>query len=603
MKLIFRTFLIYLLVASTKTFAEPCFSEEQLGKFTDDIYLRAQASKMNPLNLYRFVGDRFGYGLHSGAGDFTSNEKSDPEILAQAVVERLRDINKVRSGIDKFLSEEAFPFAASDSTEIISTLQQQRRFIKKISDQIKQETDPNEKARLENERLQARMDLNSVVRNLQDTVAARFLGEALAGPNYDVGAVIGQFWFNHFNVYTKSVPDFAVSYQNELKKMSCASFYDLLLASAKHPAMLTYLDNRRSVKGSINENYGRELLELHTFGDDQFRFYEHSDIVAAANILTGWGVVIKRDPEVDADHPRSDQVSFQFYPSQHEPKKETLFAGASLELSRPLTLPVAASDENGEATAAAVGRGEKLLQHLAAHPATRHNICRKIFLFLTGRVSKEAVSGCASPDVWGDKGNLPRIYHYVLTHDLMWSPDAVYIRAAQGRDKTPLELIATTLRAVDFPKSRIKDHSFLKRQLQDISGLGLNLAQIAPPTGYTAHPWVNAGMLIGWQQYLFSEADSSSLTVAIDEENYSGDELETVVNQLLNEETPDKKEATYQRIVYATRKALAIPGIGQEVERAAYIFDDRLGDRKNNQIHNLRSLTHGQFTKPLWLRK
>ena len=127
--------------------------------------------------------------------------------------------------------------------------------------------------------------------------------------------VMVEFWTDHFNIFQpdgqckwlKTVDDREV-----IRKHALGKFGDLLTASAQSPAMLEYLDNRQNVKGVPNENYARELLELHTMGVDGP--YEQADVLGVARCFTGWTYRV-----------RGGDVEFLFLPRQHDSEaKEVL---------------------------------------------------------------------------------------------------------------------------------------------------------------------------------------------------------------------------------------------------------------------------------------
>ena len=133
--------------------------------------------------------------------------------------------------------------------------------------------------------------------------------------------VMTDFWFNHFNIFAFKGLDYLWlgSYEEAIRRHALGHFRDLLLATARHPAMLFYLDNwENSVEGSkmpngravgLNENYARELMELHTLGVEGG--YSQDDVVALARILTGWGLARPRVPP-------PDRTGFFFDMSRHE---------------------------------------------------------------------------------------------------------------------------------------------------------------------------------------------------------------------------------------------------------------------------------------------
>ena len=103
--------------------------------------------------------------------------------------------------------------------------------------------------------------------------------------------VMVNFWFNHFNVFAGDGLDrvWIGNYEDKaIRPYALGRFRDLLFAVAKHPAMLVYLDNTRNVARGLNENYAREVMELHTLGVDGG--YTQNDVTTLARVFTGWRV-------------------------------------------------------------------------------------------------------------------------------------------------------------------------------------------------------------------------------------------------------------------------------------------------------------------------
>ncbi|MFN8157228.1 MAG: DUF1800 domain-containing protein [Candidatus Nanopelagicales bacterium] len=161
--------------------------------------------------------------------------------------------------------------------------------------------------------------------------------------------VLEDFWGNHFNVtiYHDGTAESRAHYAWTIRTRALGKFSDLLLAITKHPAMLTYLNNRESTAEHPNENQGRELLELHSVGVDAG--YGESGVLNAARILTGIGV-------------DSDSGQYAYQPWNH-------WTGAVKVLG---FTHANASDTGGEAVV------DALVKYLAHHPATAKRICRKL---------------------------------------------------------------------------------------------------------------------------------------------------------------------------------------------------------------------------------
>jgi uncharacterized protein (DUF1800 family) len=233
------------------------------------------------------------------------------------------------------------------------------------------------------------------------------------------------FWSNHFTVsiLRPAIRGFAPAFEREaIRPHVTGRFADMLLAVARHPAMLLYLDNaisvgpdspagRRGGKG-LNENLGRELLELHTLGVDGG--YTQADVESLARILTGWSVARLNEP---------DSGRFRFRPFVHQP-------GAKLLLGRTYA-------EAGEA------EGQAALLDLAHHPATARHVALKLARhFIADDPPKDSVARIAR--VFRDSGgDLRRVTAAVATEDAAW-------RSPFAKMRTPQELLIGACRAGGF---------------------------------------------------------------------------------------------------------------------------------------------------------
>ena len=234
-----------------------------------------------------------------------------------------------------------------------------------------------------------------------------------------------KFWTNHFTVsYAQSyVVPFGGAYENEaIRPYATGRFRDLLGAVVKHPAMLFYLDNARSVgpnsKGGkqaglgLNENLGRELMELHTLGVDGG--YTQADVRALAMILTGWTPGRAKDPP---------GTVFAFRPGGHEPGPKT-FLGRTYR-------------DSGQA------EGEVALDVLAAHPSTaRHIATQLVRHFIADDPPKPAVDRLAKTflDTGGD---LAAVSEALIDSPEAWQPE-------RRKFKSPLDFVVSTARGFDL---------------------------------------------------------------------------------------------------------------------------------------------------------
>ena len=268
-------------------------------------------------------------------------------------------------------------------------------------------------------------------------IAART--EAAASSETPLLERLCHFWSNHFTVSIQrpAVRGFAAAFEREaIRPYVTGRFSDMLLAASRHPAMLLYLDNAVSIgpdspvglrrdKG-LNENLGRELLELHTLGVDGG--YTQDDVEALARILTGWSVARLQEP---------GPGGFLFRPRVHEPGPKTL-------LGRSFA-------EGGYA------EGEAALMMLAAHPATAHHVATKLARhFIADDPPRDSVARIAR--IFRDTGgDLRQVIAAVLREDALWRkpfaklrmPGEMVIAACRLTGFTPPPMLAGGLRQLD----------------------------------------------------------------------------------------------------------------------------------------------------------
>ncbi|MDP9930456.1 DUF1800 domain-containing protein [Variovorax paradoxus] len=206
-------------------------------------------------------------------------------------------------------------------------------------------------------------ELNRLAREAQQ----RFVLRALYSPD-QLQEQMTWFWMNHFNVNIRKdairalVGDYE---ESAIRPHALGRFRDLLGATLRHPAMLRYLDNAQNSANRINENYARELMELHTMGVGSG--YSQADVQELARVLTGVGMSLqpadapppKMRPEVQADHVR--QGLFEFNPNRHD-------YGAKTLLGQPIK-------------ARGLPEADEALDRLASSPATARFISRKLAMY------------------------------------------------------------------------------------------------------------------------------------------------------------------------------------------------------------------------------
>jgi uncharacterized protein (DUF1800 family) len=276
--------------------------------------------------------------------------------------------------------------------------------------------------------------------------------------------VLTDFWFNHFNVARKieDRPVVAAYERDVIRPRVLGRFRDLLEAVALSPAMLFYLDNWLSAapqtRGSrgLNENYGRELLELHTLGVDGG--YTQRDVVEVARCFTGWTMA---NPH--------DSLGFVFKPAMHD-RGEKRVLGRRIKAGR------------------GVEDGEEALDILARHPSTARFIATKLVRRFVADDPPRALVDRAARTFRRTDGDLREVMRTILLSHEFSAP-----AASRAKAKSPLEYIASALRATGADVRNARPF------VGTISALGEPLYQSQPPTGYPdrGDAWINTGTLVG----------------------------------------------------------------------------------------------------------
>jgi len=315
--------------------------------------------------------------------------------------------------------------------------------------------------------------------------------------------VMTDFWMNHFNVFINKGADryMLTSYERDvIRAHALGKFKDLLVATAKSPAMLFYLDNWQSIgpnsdqavfggqrqrpgrlrrgpfgmviyepppprreqppqqkakrPSGLNENYAREIMELHTLGVDGG--YSQKDVTELAKVLTGWTI---EKPQQGGE--------FKFDERRHEPGKKIVL-GKEFK-------------EDGES------EGMKALDMLAHHPSTAHFISKKLAMRFVSDDPPESLVERMAQTFKNSDGDIREVLRTLYRSPEFWAPEAY-----RAKVKTPLEFVVSAVRAsgadVETPQA-------LNNQLQK---LGMPLYAMQPPTGYSmkADAWVNSAALL-----------------------------------------------------------------------------------------------------------
>jgi uncharacterized protein (DUF1800 family) len=315
----------------------------------------------------------------------------------------------------------------------------------------------------------------SLAQQLKDTAAVKLLKTRLVSPflvndlfyagriiraqesERQLLEVVANFWENHFSVFNGKMPSteaLSVWDRDVLHPRALGKFRDLLGATAHSPAMLFYLDNHLSKKEGLNENYARELLELHTLGVDGG--YTQQDVVEVARALTGW--TIRRAPA---------PAIFMFRREQHDTGTKVVL-GHTLKSGR------------------GIEDGEEVLDILARHPSTAHYISLKLARRLVSDEPPPALVDRAAATFLRTDGDIAAVVRTIVT-----SPEFFSRQSFRAKVKTPHELVISAWRAMSVRADTTPTTVRL------ITQLGQGSFAWATPEGFPEKgaAWINSGTI------------------------------------------------------------------------------------------------------------
>lgn len=276
------------------------------------------------------------------------------------------------------------------------------------------------------------------------------------------------FWFNHFNVFALKgdLGAYLADYEEQaIRPHVLGRFRDMVMATLKHPAMLIYLDNDRNVKGKGNENYARELLELHTLGVDGG--YTQSDVQELARILTGAGIARTEPkwPPKMAPLVRREGA-FLFDPRKHD-------FGDKILLGR--RIPGSGFDEV-----------ETVVDMLARHPATARHISRKLAVYFHSDEPPVSLIEAGATAFLASDGNLAATLEAILG-----SPD--YSNVPRRKFKDPYQFVVSSARTIGAAGGMIEP----ERLVRWINALGQPIYRHSTPNGYgmRERDWMSASQM------------------------------------------------------------------------------------------------------------
>ena len=348
------------------------------------------------------------FGLGATRGEISAAEHNPQEYL----------LSQLRS--PELISDSILPTTV-DALTAFKDFRRQRKEFKKMKLQMSEDTGSSLRA---NERVP---NIGTEIYNAE--VRARL--NTIAKTETPFAERLCLFWTNHFAISAimSKIASMSGAFEREaIRPNVTGNFFDLLLASTQHPAMLFYLDNVSSFgpnsragqkrnKG-LNENLAREILELHTVGVDGG--YSLDDIQELAKAITGWSVV-------KPDRVRANRNGFIFRRSAHE-GGDRIVLGKQYKNTR--------SEE----------MGRQILLDLANHPATARHIATKLARYFVSDNPPESMVADMENAFLKSKGELVPVYHSMLSHKDAFSEN-------MGKFKSPLDLLASIMRGFDIVKN------------------------------------------------------------------------------------------------------------------------------------------------------
>jgi uncharacterized protein (DUF1800 family) len=287
--------------------------------------------------------------------------------------------------------------------------------------------------------------------------------------NRQLFEVMVDFWSNHLNVTNPSSDVWATRHDYDrvvIRAHALGKFHDLLVASATHPAMLLYLNNAESSKYGLNENYGRELLELHTVGVDAG--YSETDMVNSAMVMTGFGI--------DWTTQR-----YLYTPDDHYTGRVTVMSWTS-------------------ANTAADGRAVAMsyLHYLSHHPSTAKHIATQLCeRFVSDTPPASLVSKLAATYLANDTAIVPVLRRLFSSSEFQ--------RSIGAKVRRPMEDMVATLRILGVRADVAPSTDGIQGLYWMVQSLGHAPMAWAQPNGYpdTADAWRSAGGMLGrWNMHM-----------------------------------------------------------------------------------------------------
>ncbi|MDX2183257.1 MAG: DUF1800 domain-containing protein [Gemmatimonadaceae bacterium] len=301
------------------------------------------------------------------------------------------------------------------------------------------------------------------------------------------------FWTDHFNIWRDDVGYLKVIDDRDvIRRHALGRFPDLLRASAHSAAMMEYLDQTRSRRGSPNENYAREIMELHTLGVDGG--YTQQDVAELARVFTGWT--------------RIGAGSFYYDANIHD-------FGVKRVLGRviPSTAPGTGLAGKQEA--------ERIIDFLAVHPNTARYISWKLARYFVAYTPSEALVSAAAAEFVRTQGDIPSVLRIILAEPTIVGSGPMY--------KRPLHLAVSSARALN---PRVTSVATMR---SNVDTMGQSLYAWPTPDGYpmSMEFWMGLVMQRWNTASAFATASATSTSFAVDPAPFTGTTVEETTSRII----------------------------------------------------------------------
>ena len=399
----------------------------------------------NSLDKTTHILDRLSFGLSVGDRQWVERDGIDAYIQKQLNPHQLTEPAELKNRLNAF------------SNSNLSAVELFNRYVPPKG----ASSDQNKQAR------------EKYVQVLKEAEKSRLL-RSLSTP-CQLQEVMVDFWFNHFNVFAGKglVTVWTGAYEKEaIRPHALGKFRSLVGASARHPAMLFYLDNWRNADPSsrrkggifkgINENYARELLELHTLGIAGN--YTQQDVENLAKALTGWSCIHPSQPDA------TDSSGFIFAAGRHDASEKVLL---------------------GEAIApGGIEQGEAALDLLSKHPATARHISYKLAQYFVADTPPADLVEQLSRTFLASDGDIKIVLKDLFKSDAFWARSHY-----QNKFKTPYQYIVSMVRAVGLTSPPDEALQWMSGALGQ---LGMPLYRCRTPNGYAQveDAWLNSDAML-----------------------------------------------------------------------------------------------------------